>query len=277
MDYAGKVAVITGAGSGIGRALALELAGGGATVVASDIDGAAAAAVAETIGTSGTGRAEACEVDVTDAEAVAKLVADAADAHGKLDLMFNNAGIAVGGDARDLEVAHWRRVVEVNLMGVVHGVDAAYKVMARQGHGHIVNVASLAGLIPFPTNCPYGATKHAVVGLSTSLRVEAEDLGVRVSAVCPGFVESNIYQASETINADGEKIAEAIPFRKVPADDAARRIMDGVRRNKAIIVFPGYARLAWWLYRLNAALSLPAGRQMIRDFRKLRERGEGAS
>lgn len=273
MSHAGKVAVITGAGSGIGRALALALAGEGATVVASDIDAGAAAAVAETINAAGVGKAEAHGVDVTDAAAVRALVESAASTHGQLDLMFNNAGIAVSGDARDLEVAHWRKVIEVNLMGVVHGADAAYKVMAAQGSGHIVNIASLAGLVPFPSNCPYSATKHAVVGLSMSLRLEGEDLGVRVSAVCPGFVESNIYTASEAVNLPGEELAKSVPFRKVPAEEAARRILRGVDRNRAIIVFPGYARLAWWLYRLNAALSMPAGRQMIRDLRRLRQHG----
>lgn len=273
MSHAGNVAVITGAGSGIGRALALALGGEGATVVASDIDAGAAAAVAETINAAGVGKAEAHGVDVTDAAAVRALVESAASTHGRLDLMFNNAGIAVSGDARDLEVAHWRKVIEVNLMGVVHGADAAYKVMAAQGSGHIVNIASLAGLVPFPSNCPYSATKHAVVGLSMSLRLEGEDLGVRVSAVCPGFVESNIYTASEAVNLPAEELAKSVPFRKVPAEEAARRILRGVDRNRAIIVFPGYARLAWWLYRLNAALSMPAGRQMIRDLRRLRQHG----
>ena len=97
--------------------------------------------------------------------------------------MFNNAGIAVAGDSRDLNLDHWRKVTDVNYWGVVYGSKFAFDAMAKQGHGHIVNIASLAGLIPFPTNLPYSATKHAVVGMSMSLRAEGADLGVNVSVV----------------------------------------------------------------------------------------------
>src|SRR4029434_6628286 len=124
--------------------------------------------------------------------------------------------------------------------GTIAGTHAAYRAMLRQGHGHIVNVASLGGLIPFPSSVPYAATKHAVVGLSQSLRAEARLLGVRVSVVCPAFVESAIYRDSVVVNAQREKVVPAIPFKLVPARVAAAKILDGVARNKAIIVFPWY-------------------------------------
>jgi NAD(P)-dependent dehydrogenase (short-subunit alcohol dehydrogenase family) len=275
MKYDGKVAIITGAASGIGRALAGALCRRGATVVLSDIDGTGVDAVARELAT-GAARPEAVTVDVTDAAAVSALVENAVAAHGRLDLMFNNAGIAVTGDARDLTLEHWRRVIDVNLMGVVYGSDAAYKVMAAQGHGHIVNIASLAGLIPFPTNAPYSTTKHAVVGLSLSLRAEGAALGVGVTAVCPGFIDSNIYTASEAVNVPQDKLLAQIPFKKVPADEAARKILDGVARNKPIIVFPGYARVLWWLYRLSPRIVAPLGRRTIQDLRKIRQHGDGA-
>ena len=122
--------------------------------------------------------------------------------------------------------------------------------MLQRGRGHIVNIASLAGLVPFPTNAPYAASKHAVVGLSLSLRTEGEDLGVKVSAVCPGFIQTGIFAATPFINADAEKIMKEIPFPPIPATEAAARILDGVRRNQAVISFPGYARFLWRLYRL---------------------------
>ncbi len=269
MQYQGKVAIVTGAASGIGHALAAALSAGGGRVVLTDIDGPGVEAASARLVANG-GQAEACVVDVTDADAVAAVVAATVNRHGRLDYMFNNAGKAVSGDARDLDVAHWRRIVEVNLMGVVHGTDAAYRVMAAQGSGHIVNIASLAGLTAFPTNAPYCATKHAVVGLSLSLRTEGEDLGVRVSVVCPGFIDTNIFSASVAVNVPKEKLIEQIPLPKVPAATAAERILDGVRRNQAVIVFPTYARLVWWLSRLVPWLVAPLGRRMIRDLRKLR-------
>ena len=270
MQQAGQVCIITGAASGIGRALALELGRRGATVVASDRDFTGVQTVAGAINAAGAGRAEAVALDVTDAAAVAAVIEHTRAVYGRLDIMFNNAGIAVTGDMRDLTLEHWRRVIDVNLLGVVYGTAAAFKLMAAQGHGHIVNIASLAGLTPFPTNAPYSATKHAVVGLSQSVRAEGEDLGVRVSVVCPGFIESNIYTASEAVNLPQERLLGNLPFRKVPAAVAALRILEGVRRNRAVIVFPGYAQLMWWMYRLLPAVVAPLGRRMIRDLRKLR-------
>lgn len=271
MIRAGQVAIVTGAASGIGAALAAALAARGVTLVLADIDAVGLEATATRLVAAGAA-AESHVVDVTDAGAMSELVRGAAARHGQLDLMFNNAGIAVSGDARDLTVAHWRKVVEVNLMGVVHGVDPAYRVMCAQGHGHLINIASLAGLVPFPSNAPYGATKHAVVGLSLALRAEGEALGVRVSVVCPGFVESNIYTASEAVNVAKERLIGQVPFRKVPAEEAAARILAGIERNRAVIVFPAYARVFWWLQRAHVGLLAPLGRRLIRDLRALRLR-----
>ncbi len=270
MQPAGQVCIVTGGASGIGRALAQELARRGAKVVVTDIDLVGASTVATAINAMRAGSASATLLDVTDADAVAAVINQTRQSHGRIDMVVNNAGISITGDARDLSVAQWRRVIDVNLMGVVYGSDAAYKVMAAQGYGHIVNIASLAGLVPFPTNAPYGATKHAVVGLSLALRAEGEDLGVRVSVVCPGFVASNIFNATEMVNVPREQLIANIPFNKVSVDVAALRILEGVERNRAMIVFPGYARLLWWGYRLVPALLAPLGRRLIRDLRKLR-------
>ncbi len=183
--FAGKVAIVTGGGSGIGAALVRALTARGATVVIADIDEPAAKTVAAEVSAT-----TAVAVDVRESGAVADLVAQVAAEHGRLDLIFNNAGIAVGGLVEELTLDHWNRVIDVNLRGVVHGVHAAYPLMLRQGHGHIVNTASLAGLMPGPSLAPYAAAKHAVVGLSLSLRAEGASRGVRVSAVCPGFIDT---------------------------------------------------------------------------------------
>lgn len=267
--FKGKIAIVTGAGSGIGAALSRELGHRGTQVVCSDVAGEAAHAVAQEINAGG-GLASALATDVTDASQVANLVASTVQTHGRVDLMFNNAGISVAGDARDLTLDHWRSVIEVNLMGVIYGTDAAYKQMARQGHGHIINIASLAGLIPFPSNAPYATSKHAVVGLSLSLRAEGEDLGVKVSAVCPGFVQSNIYKATPFINIDRERALRNMPFTPLATERAAAAILRGIERNQAIIIFPGYARFIWVLHRLCARWLNPLHRKGIRDLRKLR-------
>jgi NAD(P)-dependent dehydrogenase (short-subunit alcohol dehydrogenase family) len=132
-------------------------------VVVADINAGGAGQVASTI-TTASGRARAAHLDVSRAEDVQKLIDETASKHGQLDFMFNNAGIAMGGEVRDMDLEHWRRILDVNLWGVIYGTTAAYRVMTQQGFGHIVNTASLGGLIPEPMATAYATTKHAVVG-----------------------------------------------------------------------------------------------------------------
>ena len=269
-EFQDKVAIVTGGASGIGRALCKELGRRGAVVVVADIDREGAEEVARAV-SDGGGKASSVGVDVAEEMAVKALVGEAAVEYGRLDYMFNNAGIGVGGEQRDMPGELWRRVVEVDLMGVVYGTAAAYSLMVRQGYGHIVNTSSMAGLIGMPTAVPYTAAKFGVVGLSTSLRAEAEELGVKVSVVCPGFVESNIFYTSTLLQVDREELL-ALPLpKKVPAPKAAETILKGVQRNRAIIVFPLLARLFWRLYRLSPSLMVPITRKMIRDFRTIRQ------
>jgi short-subunit dehydrogenase len=142
--------------------------------------------------------------------------------------------------------------------------------MVQQGRGHIVNTASLAGLLPYPTNLPYTTTKHAVVGLSLALRAEAADLGVKVSVVCPGTVQTRMYTASPMLNVRSEQTPAALPFKLMEADSAAQRILAGVARNQPVIIFPLYARMLWWVYRMRATWLNPLGIRLIRDLRRLR-------
>ncbi len=171
--------------------------------------------------------------------------------------MFNNAGIAIGGLAEELTLDHWNRAIDINLKGVVHGVHAAYPIMLEQGRGHIVNTASLAGLVPMPIGIPYTATKHAVVGLSLGLRAEAAGRGVKVSVVCPSFVDTpllhnvnpDLPETALSGDATGD-IAKASP-RLYTAEKLARDIMRGVAKNQALIVAPASGRVAWRGVRLN--------------------------
>ena len=119
-------------------------------------------------------------------------------------------------------------------------------------------------------NAPYCASKHAVVGLSQTLRIEGEELGVKVSAVCPGFIDTNIYAATEAVGIIHDDLVKGIPFKLVAVDVAAKNILSGVAKNKGLIIFPFYAKFIWWLQRISAAFGLPLARSMVRDFRKLR-------
>ena len=266
----GKVAIVTGGGSGIGEAVSRELARRGARVIIADIDDDAAKRVAATIADGG-GQATASHVDVSQEQDITRLVQDTAAAYGRLDFQFNNAGIAIAGDARDLTPGQWRQVLDVDLYGVLYGTLAAYPIMAGQGFGHIVNTSSGAGLVPMPLNAPYCTAKHGVVGLSLSLRLEGADLGVKVSVVCPGYVRTKIFSTAFMVNMPRE-VANRAPGRvkMVEAAQAARVILDGVARNRAVIAFPGYIRLAWRTSCLFPRLLDRAAPRQIRDIRSYR-------
>jgi NAD(P)-dependent dehydrogenase (short-subunit alcohol dehydrogenase family) len=267
--FEGKVAIVTGGGSGIGQALCEELAHRGSMVVVADINDDCAQQVATAITQRG-GRAYAAHINVSKKEEVRQLVAETVSAYGHLDYLFNNAGIVIGGDARDLTSEQWHRVLDVNFYGALYGTLAAYSVMLKQGSGHIVNTASAAGLLPGPGNAPYSASKHAIVGLSLSLRFEAADLGVKVSVICPGFVRTNISQSMVLANAARQQFLARLPFHMMKAEHAAHAILGGVLRNQAIIVFPTSMRWIWRLYRAFPHLLDGVWLTLMREFRTLR-------
>jgi len=254
-SFEGAVAVVTGAASGIGKALTGALVERGAYVVVADVNGAGAAEVAG----AHAAAAEPITLDVCDAAAVRSVIEQTAEQHGRLDYLFNNAGIGAGGPVETLPLALWDRVIDVDLGGVVHGVAAAYPIMVRQGSGHIVNTASLAGLVPSPFLTPYAAAKAGVVGLSVSLRVEAAAHGVRVSVVCPGPIETPMLDRSNPPDVPGLP-PTPVDARKLltnalgtPYDPGAlaEDVLAGVSQNQAIIVAPQSARDAWGFFRAS--------------------------
>jgi NAD(P)-dependent dehydrogenase (short-subunit alcohol dehydrogenase family) len=271
-----SIAIVTGGASGIGRAIAAALAKRGGTVIVADRNITGAEEVAETLNRKLAGKAFAAELDVTDPAAVTELYESVACDHGSLDLAFQNAGIAVAGLAEELTLDHWNRAIDINLRGVIYGVDAAYRIMIRQQSGHIINTASLAGLVPMPMGIPYTATKHAVVGLSLGLRAEAAGNNVKVSVVCPGFVDTPLLT---TINAGLPEtgmsskgtdpgVPETVPGWLYTADKLARDIIRGVDRNKALIVAPASGRAAWRGMRTSPAGVVRLVRIGVNQYRK---------
>ena len=223
-----------------------------------DNNASAAEAVARELNEGGSGSASSVALDVADPRGFRDAVGEVHAGRGRLDLLFNNAGIGVAGPTEELSLVHWERMLDVNLRGVVHGVRAAYPLMIEQGFGHIVNTASLAGLTPFPLGVPYAMTKHAVVGLSVSLRVEARAHGVRVSAVCPGVIDTPILDAEGPPDLPRTRLAgrgreffrHSNRAPAYPPERLAEAVLGGVERNRAIIVAPARARAAWVTNRI---------------------------
>ena len=269
-DFTGKVALVTGGASGIGRALCQEMGRRGAIVVVADVNAEGAQRVASMISSSGC-LATPTHTDVACAEDVRRLVDEARSHHGRIDYMFNNAGIGIAGEMRDMDLGLWKDIVNVNLWGVIHGTTSAYQVMVQQGFGHIVNTASVAGLVPVPMETAYVTTKFGVVGLSLALRDEARQLGVKVSVVCPGFIRTGIYDSATVLRVSRKDLMARLPFRMMDASRAARVILRGVSRNRAVITMPFYARIFWWFYRLHPAILSYWPRRICKDFRLLRK------
>ena len=235
MKIAGAVAWVTGASSGIGQALVRELAYRGARVAATARRAEALHALAE----STPGEVVEVPADVTDREAIAKAAVQVGEVLGPIDLAVLNAGVwqQVDVDAFDSEV--FRRHMETNLMGMVHGIEAVLPGMRKRRSGTIAGMASVAGYRGFPHSEAYGATKAAQINLLEALRIDLQSLGINVVTVCPGFVRTE----ATAVN------AFPMPFM-IDAPDAARRICHGLARNKAEIVFPPAMMLSMKALRL---------------------------
>ncbi|RAV13892.1 short-chain dehydrogenase [Mycolicibacterium sp. GF69] len=264
MSFAGKQAIVTGAGSGIGAALCRALVAAGAEVLCTDVDGDAADRTAAPLG----GRARAARLDVTDAAAVQDAVDEVVSRTGRLDLMFNNAGIVWGGDTELLTLDQWNAIIDVNIRGVVHGIAATYPLMVRQGHGHIVNTASMAGLTAAGQVTSYVMTKHAVVGLSLALRSEAAARGIGVLAVCPAAVETPILDKGSVGGFVGrDYFLQAQGGKPYDADRLARDVLRAVEKNKPLLVKPRIAHAQWMFARLAPALMNRVSMRFIADQR----------
>jgi short-subunit dehydrogenase/pimeloyl-ACP methyl ester carboxylesterase len=272
-DVRGKLALVTGAGAGIGRATAIELARRGAdTVVIVDRDLAAAEETAVAVREAGAGAA-VYQADVSDDTAINSLAAQVNDEHGVVDILVNNAGIGMAGRFLETTPAHWDNILAVNLRGVLNGSRAFATQMVDRGEGGtIINVSSAAAFLPSKSMIAYGTTKAAVLAFSESLRADLADDGITVTAVCPGFVNTNIAKSTvyAGMTADEQERARhradaAYRRRNYTPEATAKAIVKAVKSGPPVVPIAAESKLGYAMRRISPSLIRLLARYDIRQ------------
>ena len=277
-SVSGKIVFVTGGASGIGAALTTRLAADGAEVWIADRQIDRADELAQRLN-SGGAQTHAIELDVRDYPSFERAVAEVVQRSKRIDYLFNNAGIGVAGEVDSYTLDDWNDVFDVNLRGVVHGIQAVYPVMIRQRSGHIVNTASMAGLVTSAGQTSYSASKHAVVAISRTLRLEAERHGVQVSVLCPGAIRTPIlsggrYGRVALPGVSEEDLLKAWEqLRPMAPEKFAARALRAVARGDAVIVIPRWWKAWWYLERLSPALSMKFAKLALKRIRELDSTG----
>ena len=254
-EIIGTIAAVTGAGSGIGRATALALAEAGARVAVTDLRPDRARATADQIVQRGL-QAEAFALDVADPDSVRRAASEIEQCLGTPSLLVNNAGIGVGGLFLDTSLDSWRKILSINLMGVVHCCRVFIPLMVAQDTpGHVVNIASMLGYTGMKGVSAYCATKFGVMGLSECLRAELHEHSIGVSTVCPGMIRTDIINAgilesaTEDIEARRREIVSLYEKRNYPPGKVARAVVSAIRRNRAVVPVAPEAWAAYYSKR----------------------------
>jgi short-subunit dehydrogenase len=261
IEFSGKAAVVTGAASGIGRALALQLAGRGCDLALADVDEVGLKAVADEIARTLPTKVLTRRVDVADQGQVEAFAREAIANFPRLSIVINNAGVALQGQFEELELAQIQWLMGINFWGVVHGTHEFLPHLQKQPWAHIVNISSIFGIIGPPGNCAYVASKFAVRGFSESVRHELamNNSPVRLSVVHPGGVKTNIARNSQMGANLRDRSGRAEAFERfdqmarTTPNDAALRIIRGIERNQPRILIGGDARMADLIQRLRPA------------------------
>lgn len=240
-------AVITGAASGFGRALSLVLAERGASLVLGDVDEVGLAETVEMARTKGARDAKGVRCDVTRLESVEAL---ASACEGAVDLVVNNAGVSSGGAVGVAPIEDWRWTLEVNLFGVLHGCHVFVPILRRQGYGHVLNVASAAGLLSPPLSGAYNVSKAGVVALSETLAAELQGTRVGVTVLCPMFFRTNLAKRGRFPDEKARVMAERLVGAGKSADEVARAALVSVAKGRLYSVPMNDGRLYWRMKRL---------------------------
>ena len=268
-DLSGRVAVVTGAASGIGRETALALARRGADLAICDVDEAGLEETAEQIRQLGC-RVLQSRVDVSSAEQMRGFAEQTYAELGRVDVLVNNAGIGMAGFFVEVPLAEWDTILGINLKGVVNGCYFFVPKMIEAGAGgHVVNIASMAGYVASPGMTAYSATKFGVVGFSESLRAELVERGIGVTAVCPGVINTSIVRSGHVYGASAtpenrEKADQLFQRRNYGPDRVARGILKAIQKNRAVAPISPEAWAGYWIKRLFPWLVAALGRLSAR-------------
>lgn len=262
--FDGRVVFLTGAASGIGRELSRLLIQSGAILLAADHSAEGLAALRAELG-------EKCHpyvLDVVDPVSYHRVIEAIEQAHGRIDFLFNNAGVSILGEAHKVPFSRWKWLLDVNVLGVANGIAEVYPRMVRWGAGHIVNTASIAGSTGYVTAAAYTCSKGAVIELSRSLREEARAYGIKVSLVCPGYVKTNIFTQDRVIGAKLNTVMDDVPVKMMSPALAAASILKGVARRRDLIIFPLSAKILWLISRWAPSLLGPLQSGLLKAFRE---------
>lgn len=265
-NFQNKSVLITGAATGIGRALSHELANRGATVYVTALTKKEAQIVVDEI-TSSNGKAIAAKLDVGKFKDIEKMINLVVSEQGQLDLMINNAGVAYVGESFDMQVDTIGKLAHINFTAVNMGAVLAYTQMKKQGFGHILNTASMGGFLPTPGMAVYAATKHGVVGLTTSLAAEGRDFNIVVKASCPGFIKSELMNKSGNVSNNMSEYLDLLP-EPIDASIAAKTIINGLGKKPVLIFTPYYAKISYFLNRFIPGFLARGGDDILNKYRK---------